>query len=38
MERLIPGPGPLALIKTRDNAFWRFMNPGIFSALSPFLF
>ncbi|KAF7964488.1 hypothetical protein HWV62_6985, partial [Athelia sp. TMB] len=31
MERVIPGPGPLALIKTRDNAFWRFMNPGIFN-------
>ena len=31
METLIPGPGEGARVKTPDNRFWRFMNPGNFS-------
>jgi hypothetical protein len=27
LEEIIPGPGN-ARLKTRDNAFTRFMNPG----------
>ncbi|KAF8176072.1 OPT oligopeptide transporter [Pholiota molesta] len=31
MEELIPGPAENARIRTSDNAFWRFMNPGPFN-------
>ncbi|KAJ3522101.1 hypothetical protein NM688_g8924 [Phlebia brevispora] len=31
MEEIIPGPSVTARIKTRDNRFWRFMNPGPFN-------
>ncbi|KAF7290827.1 OPT oligopeptide transporter [Mycena indigotica] len=31
LEYIIPGPSELALIKTSDNAFWRFMNHGHFN-------
>ncbi|KAJ7899268.1 OPT oligopeptide transporter [Mycena olivaceomarginata] len=31
MEWLIPGPSEHALIRTKDNAFWRFMNHGRFN-------
>lgn len=30
LEEIIPGPNS-PLIKTPDNAFWRFMNPGTFN-------
>ncbi|CAK5272524.1 unnamed protein product [Mycena citricolor] len=31
MEVIIPGPSERALLKTPDNAFWRFMNHGRFN-------
>lgn len=31
LDQAIPGPGVSAKIKTRDNAFWRFMNHGPFN-------
>jgi hypothetical protein len=31
MEWAIPGPSEFALIRTADNWFWRFMNPGRFN-------
>lgn len=32
MYELVPGTGnPRTLLQVRDNAFWRFMNPGPFS-------
>ncbi|KAG6907869.1 hypothetical protein DXG01_007083 [Tephrocybe rancida] len=31
LEEIVPGPGSLARIKTPDNRFWRFMNPGPFN-------
>ncbi|KAJ6465562.1 OPT oligopeptide transporter [Mycena vitilis] len=31
MEWLVPGPSELALIRTRDHWFWRFMNHGRFN-------
>ncbi|KAF7351814.1 OPT oligopeptide transporter [Mycena venus] len=31
MEWLVPGPSELALIRTSDNWFWRFMNHGKFN-------
>ncbi|KAJ7574141.1 OPT oligopeptide transporter [Mycena floridula] len=31
MEEIIPGPSPLARIKTKDNRFWRFMNGAPFN-------
>ncbi|THG93602.1 hypothetical protein EW026_g7677 [Hermanssonia centrifuga] len=31
MEEIIPGPYENARIRTRDNWFWRFMNPGPFN-------
>ena len=34
LEEIIPGPNS-PLIKTPDNAFWRFMNPGTFSMHLP---
>ncbi|KAK0199297.1 peptide transporter MTD1 [Desarmillaria ectypa] len=32
LETIIPGPGnPVESLRTKDNAFWRFMNPGPFN-------
>jgi OPT family small oligopeptide transporter len=31
MERVVPGPSELAIFKTRDNRFWRFLNHGPFN-------
>ncbi|KAG6815812.1 hypothetical protein H0H87_011143 [Tephrocybe sp. NHM501043] len=31
MEDIVPGPTTAARIQTRDNRFWRFMNPGRFN-------
>ncbi|KAF7302311.1 OPT oligopeptide transporter [Mycena chlorophos] len=31
LEYIIPGPSDLAILKTRDNIFWRFMNHGHFT-------
>ncbi|KAG6898080.1 hypothetical protein C0992_006000 [Termitomyces sp. T32_za158] len=32
LEEIIPGPGnPLPGLKTKDNRFWRFFNPGPFN-------
>jgi hypothetical protein len=34
MEEVIPGPNSVhERLRTKDNAFWRFMNPGPFSKL-----
>lgn len=34
MEEVIPGPNNVhERLRTKDNAFWRFMNPGPFSKL-----
>lgn len=32
LQEIIPGPGArLSFLRTPDNAFWRFMNPGPFN-------
>ncbi|KAH9478936.1 Oligopeptide transporter 3 [Psilocybe cubensis] len=31
MEEIIPGPGNKSRFRTKNNTFWRFMNPGPFN-------
>jgi OPT family small oligopeptide transporter len=31
LEEIVPGPNPAARFQTRDNRFWRFLNPSPFN-------
>ena len=36
LELILPGPSN-PRFQTRDNRFWRFINPGPFSTFQPFV-